>query len=100
MVEDELLLFPDDPLEDELPAELLPEEELLLEELPAEELSEDPLPEPLPSFLVSFELLPGEPVLSLLMTFFLSPVLKSVSYQPLPFNLKATAEICFFNSGF
>ena len=32
-------------------------------------------------------------------TFFFDPLLKSVSYQPLPFNLKPAAEIFFFNSG-
>ncbi len=32
-------------------------------------------------------------------TFFFLPVLKSVSYQPPPFNRKAAAEISFFNSG-
>jgi hypothetical protein len=31
-----------------------------------------------------------------LLTFFFEPVLKSVSYQPAPFNLKATADISFF----
>ena len=32
-------------------------------------------------------------------TFFFAPVLKSVSYQPPPFNRKAAAEISFFNPG-
>jgi hypothetical protein len=32
-------------------------------------------------------------------TFFLVPFLKSVSYQPPPFNLKPAADICFDNSG-
>jgi hypothetical protein len=31
-----------------------------------------------------------------LLTFFFAPVLKSVSYHPAPFNLKAAAEISFF----
>lgn len=31
--------------------------------------------------------------------FFLAPLLKSVSYQPLPFNLNPAAEIFFINSG-
>lgn len=35
-----------------------------------------------------------------LLTFFFDPVLKSVSYQPLPFSRKAEAETSFFNSGF
>jgi hypothetical protein len=33
-------------------------------------------------------------------TFFLAPLLKSVSYQPVPFNLNPAAEIFFINSGF
>lgn len=32
-------------------------------------------------------------------TFFLAPLLKSVSYQPPPFNLNPAAEIFFINSG-
>jgi hypothetical protein len=33
-------------------------------------------------------------------TFFLLPLLKSVSYQPAPFNLNPDAEIFFAKSGF
>ncbi|MFT6434222.1 MAG: hypothetical protein ACJAVI_002270 [Candidatus Azotimanducaceae bacterium] len=64
----------------------LSDEELLLSlfELPPDSL----LPE---------SLLLGELLLSA--TFFFDPVLKSVSYQPLPFNLKAAAETSFFNFG-
>jgi hypothetical protein len=32
-------------------------------------------------------------------TFFFVPLLKSVSYQPLPFNLNPAAEIFFISSG-
>jgi hypothetical protein len=32
-------------------------------------------------------------------TFFLAPLLKSVSYQPPPFNLNPAAEIFLINSG-
>jgi hypothetical protein len=32
-------------------------------------------------------------------TFFFEPLLKSVSYQPPPFNLKPAAEIFFISSG-
>jgi|TARA_B100000497_G_C7639346_1_gene384308 hypothetical protein len=54
-------------------------------------------------------LLPDSPLLEALLllleelvpsaTFFFDPVLKSVSYQPLPFNRKAAAETNFFNFG-
>ena len=55
------------------PEELLPEEELSLDGL----LGDPPSPA----------------------TFFFLPVLKSVSYQPLPFSLKAAAETNFFSAG-
>jgi len=72
---------------------------VLFEESPPElPLEESPLF--LDELSLLFEASPLAPeALSLVLTFFLSPVLKSVSYHPLPFNLKATAEIIFFNSG-
>ena len=41
------------------------------------------------------ELPESDPVLESFTRFFFAPVLKSVSYQPVPFNLKAAAEISF-----
>jgi hypothetical protein len=111
------LLFLDEPLSadfEELSLPLLLEEPspaleepplLLLEESPPL-LFEEPPPALEEPSLLSEEppLLSEEPPLapeefSLLLTFFLSPVLKSVSYHPLPFNLNATLEISFFSSG-
>ena len=54
-------------------------------------LSDDVLDE-LPE---SVELEPEAPLVP--ETFFFLPVLKSVSYQPPPFSLKAAAETSFFN---
>jgi hypothetical protein len=90
-------LFLDDPLLDDplLDEPLSADFEEL--SLPLDELSlllEEP-----PSLLLSEEPPLALAALSLLLTFFLSPVLKSVSYQPLPFNLNATLETSFFNSG-
>jgi len=55
-------------------------------ELPADDDSED---------LDSLDVLPDDPV-SLDVTFFLPPDLKSVSYHPPPFKRKPAAEILFF----
>jgi hypothetical protein len=50
---------------------------------------------PLQQLLVAFGLL----VCLSLAIFFFEPLLKSVSYQPLPLSLKPAADIFFFNSG-
>jgi len=64
---------------------------LLLEE----ELEEESLPPEDPE-----SLLPEEPeLLSLPDTFFFLPLLKSVSYQPLPFKRKAAAETSLLSLG-
>ena len=76
-VDDALADFPEPPL---FPADLLSLEAAPLEEPPAESVAVAELPE---DFGFSF-------------SFFLSPFLKSVSYQPVPFNLKAAAEMSFF----
>ena len=83
---------------------LSPSLELLVapsDALPAPELFASPDPLDLASLLDSFfelSLDDESPLDSLLLaTFFLSPDLKSVSYQPPPFNRNATAEIFFRN---
>jgi hypothetical protein len=93
-------LFLDDPLLDDplLDEPLSADFEEL--SLPLDELSLPLLLEEPPLLLLSEEPPLALAALSLLLTFFLSPVLKSVSYQPLPFNLNATLETSFFNSGF
>ena len=78
-VDDALADFPESPL---FPADLLSLEAAPFEEPPAESVAVAEFPE---DFGFSFSF-----------SFFLSPFLKSVSYQPVPFNLKAAAEMSFF----
>ena len=111
---DELLFAPSPEPLSELLSE--PFDDSLAATLPAPSdaevlLAPPPLPSPAPpdllslfvSFFVAAVSLDAEPLLdspldSLLpATFFLSPDLKSVSYQPPPFNRNATAEIFFLN---
>ncbi len=61
-----------------------------------DELLDAPLEEP-PDVLLDVD---SPPESLLLATFFLSPDLKSVSYQPPPFRRNATAEIFFFSRSF
>ena len=51
---------------------------------------------PLLSLAVAADALPESDDCSPLM-FFLLPLLKSVSYQPVPLSLKPAADICFFS---
>ena len=63
---------------------------------PFSDLFEEPLADP-PDVLLDVD---SPPESLLLATFFLSPDLKSVSYQPPPFKRNATAEIFFFRRSF
>lgn len=87
----EVLLLPD---EESLELALPPDELALPpDELPPAELSPDEL---LPEDLLSAELSPDEPLAALReppsARFLLLSFLKSVSYQPAPFNRKAAAD--------
>ena len=81
---------PEDPPDELEDGELLEESELAAPE-------ESELAAPEESELAASEELLDE--LSLSVTFFFVPVLKSVSYQPSPFNRKAAADTNFVSSG-